>query len=1384
MATETYETPTERPTGAVSNLAVTRTNGTLVLVAKWKVPSNLTSKSGNDGKKRATTARVEWHMRLYYPSSGKTSFLVRKSGNLNISNTTESWINLHDFFIGSTHYSRDYFYPVSGRPLLVRATCKVIISNSKGTSTASPASVAYSFLKPLVPSITELTQTHDEGHIQFTVNAFKMGKSTRERYDTRYHVDVYDSRTKKTTTYDNRFSGDKKSFKSEIDIPDRMQLTYEQYVSVTAKAMSRGFAGMSDKAAVGTNDEKGAWCKPRVLYVSYPNRPTIKSVSVSKTSSGNVTNTSKVTVAIDLKNENPHPSTGCILQVLRGTTAKTASEATASSEWADSTAVDDGHCTALACAVADVAPVSGTHTWLRIKSWNQHDDLFYRFSAPVEAKDLYVPPVTAANDKIAVLSLTSNGKGTAFSVALGINQDKANTGIEMQWSTSASGWQTEEGHTSEQYVGSGGKAKKGSVAAKAKYTYAKGLTIPPPGGSSAFTPNTTYYVRARLYNVDENNNTTYSPLSDIVSAKTETASDDKCTIVNAVVDDDGTGATLTIGINEDTNNDGTEVSWSDYSGAWSSNVRPSVYQFTWKHGTSQASGYSKSTWLHLRGLDAGTTYYARARRYLGSGDSATYTSYSPTYKIVMPSDAEDVMAEASAKVRIVSVTGGTDGTSAVVVVGFTENVECTGTEVSWAETEDAWESNTQPTSYRFDWVDTTSQSASWANTTQVTLRGLTENKKYWIRARRYLSPETGEESYTAWSPAKTITPVSQPESVTLTVPPYVARGSGCTVTWAYESSLPQVRWQLITGTLTTVTESTTQGNVTTTRTYQTIADTGSVVIARGSNDLGAHRLSAATLANKAGTDDELPLAIRISTGGAWAQSEAAILRIADVPVATIVEPSTLTAQPASFNVYCDKRAQLVAVLRAGAGGCHGDGPAGPTDQAEGDVVWQTAVTPTWVERSNFDQTNIVSNLPSAWKLASTGNAGMLNDALTLNERLAVTSGTAYTISVSGSWDEGEYWGIHSVTLYNGSESTVLDTDGYGQSPYEGVQEYTFSPDSGYTQCVATIMHWQVNEDDGTYSPEPLETFTTDVGDNVLVQLEVGSSATTWKPHADDLPQWGATLTAPSGLDLMDNGQYVLTIRPIDPETGLTGEDVTDTLDVLWAHQAPVPPDTITVTPNDVTTIEGVRTRSCDVSLVGPDGAESDDVYDVYRMTQDGPYLIASGVGLTDTVTDPYAPYGGTETGYRVACRTDDGDVDWTDYQYETHGRDLRIDFGGEYVELPYNIVPTESYEKDFELRRKLDGSMDGYWNDGVRHDAGFTTDLIRIYDQDKAAVVRRLARYVGPCFVRTPDGMAFAANVTVSEIGGAYKEAAIAVSIDATEVGLTEEYMGIVTASE
>lgn len=314
------------------------------------------------------------------------------------------------------------------------------------------------------------------------------------------------------------------------------------------------------------------------------------------------------------------------------------------------------------------------------------------------------------------------------------------------------------------------------------------------------------------------------------------------------------------------------------------------------------------------------------------------------------------------------------------------------------------------------------------------------------------------------------------------------------------------------------------------------------------------------------------------------------------------------------------------------------------------------------------------------------------------------------------------------------------------------------------------------------------------GGDDLVHRDQAAGDVIWQEYLT--PQWVAgtgsytyELTAPDGLELLDGGNYTLFAQPIDPDTGLFGGTVVTPLAVAWENQAPamaygddVAP--VVVTPSDTTDAEGNRVRQCTIQLAPPADALGTETYNVYRVTPDGAYLIADRCGLTETVIDPYAPYGGTENAYRVAIVTVDGDVDWIDYEYALPGRDLRIDFGEEYVELPYNLSVSDTYQKDFEARRKLDGSIDGYWNDGVMRTGGFSTDLIRVTEQSKAAAMRRLGQYSGPVFVRVPDGCAYQANVQVSSIGGARKDAALAVQLDVTEVGLTDEFRALLPDRE
>lgn len=276
-----------------------------------------------------------------------------------------------------------------------------------------------------------------------------------------------------------------------------------------------------------------------------------------------------------------------------------------------------------------------------------------------------------------------------------------------------------------------------------------------------------------------------------------------------------------------------------------------------------------------------------------------------------------------------------------------------------------------------------------------------------------------------------------------------------------------------------------------------------------------------------------------------------------------------------------------------------------------------------------------------------------------------------------------------------------------------------------------------------------------------------------------LPQWSAgaaTVTLPAGLQFVDGTGYRVSATATDPATGLSSDPVAATFGVAWAHQAPDPDGCATVTHLDVTDGEGRHLQGVRIDLVPPADSIAGDVWDVYRVTGDGPQLIGSGWPLTSTVTDQWAPFGtGMEHEYRVACRTADGDVSWADVPYDAAGTALRIDWAGGSVELPYDLAISDGYSKDVEVHEYLDGSTDAYYNQGIRRTARFSTNVLRLADPDVVAAVRELARFVGPAFVRTPDGSAYEADVQVTDLTPTWELAAV--SISATEVALTPEYM-------
>lgn len=287
--------------------------------------------------------------------------------------------------------------------------------------------------------------------------------------------------------------------------------------------------------------------------------------------------------------------------------------------------------------------------------------------------------------------------------------------------------------------------------------------------------------------------------------------------------------------------------------------------------------------------------------------------------------------------------------------------------------------------------------------------------------------------------------------------------------------------------------------------------------------------------------------------------------------------------------------------------------------------------------------------------------------------------------------------------------------------------------------VCTSQYAQMSVPDGT--------MTQVYGDGILSTVVIPDWLVTSNGYE-------ATVTLPDGLALIDQCDYTMEASARDASTGLTSQTVSTTFSVEYAHKAPEPSGSISVTPHDITD-GGVRQRYVTISLVAPSGALSGDVYDVYRVTHDGTYLCASGVPLDSTLVDMYAPFGTGSKAYRVACRTANGSVSWSDYEYQfgpsdVFTREIRVDFGNDYVETDRGVSVSESWAKDSEVRAHLDGSRPAYWNESVARKGSVSGASIRVYEPEIDAAFRRLAAYPNVVFVRTSEGIAFPANVDVS----------------------------------
>ena len=471
----------KKPNLALKNLkAPARQSGNRVMKSVWKVPSDLTKTSKET---RATNTRVTWTIATTAQGKKKKkkNYIVKK--NLGIA-TKEASINLANFKVGKTSFSRESFYPFKGKPYLMSVSIKAVPYNKKGNSTAKKqAKATTKFTAPRPPEIGAFSFNNDTGEVSTTITT-NDGADTRERYDTYYEINVFDSRTGKWTNA-NPKSGGKPvytktatEFNASYDAAGYMSLQGEEYIQVKVFAKARGFAGDSPKKDNPTKS----------FYISYPKKPEIRNVSIS-----DLTPSGKCTLTVKTNNTTEHPVDRVRLEYAADVEYGEGQEREIpASAWTSTEIIDDGQCTALAMPIGDLFPSRGNHTWVRIKSYHASENVLYTYSDYKLLKELEPPATETGDINIDVLSAEATESGDSAVVLLGWNKDGRDdfTGTELSWSDDENTWKSTKEPETHQFTWSDGEyPKTGTV----EYHDSAEITI------KGLAEGKKYWVKARRY---------------------------------------------------------------------------------------------------------------------------------------------------------------------------------------------------------------------------------------------------------------------------------------------------------------------------------------------------------------------------------------------------------------------------------------------------------------------------------------------------------------------------------------------------------------------------------------------------------------------------------------------------------------------------------------------------------------------------------------------------------------------------------------------------------------------------------------------------------------------------------------------------------------------
>ena len=706
------------------------------------------------------------------------------------------------------------------------------------------------------------------------------------------------------------------------------------------------------------------------------------------------------------------------------------------------------------------------------------------------------------------------------------------------------------------------------------------------------------------------------------------------------------------------------------------------------------------------------------------------------------------------EIKILAVEPGKDGQSLVVQLVWDDGAtSSTGTELTWSEDEDAWRSTDDPDSYNFTWSDGSREvdGVNWPGSATITIKGLDAGTQYYVSARRYLEGDD-ETTYSVYANKVDGVTSETPETITISCEQFIPQGSSLPVNWALSGNGAQRRWQIITHNSTVVGDDYIYEKTTD---YVDPEDedaglpVGKTYFTRSGSGTEADPYVYAEVQNPVKEDLGIYYERSAADGEVIANGEGQLC-------STKLDSATLE----TFAID----GKLAFTVQATTGGEWVVSEVCPVTISDPPEVAVTVESPLTTQPLSF-----TANVTSISKLqvivTSLGAVGQFPQGV----RNQVRGDTIHSGVYTPDWTESGTGFTAGITLPAG-------LDFWDKGTYE-LSVVAIDLETNL-QSEPSVMPVTVAWDNQAVAPLPIENYTatadTAVDGNKNYYVNIEDRYDLVVPEGDEDP------SAEGWLELSVTS--FITLTPMDT--------VTDNGEHLQAVQIDLTPphgSYILSSDSEIDTGKTYYSYSEGTYIaVTPEGTESpvdqgwyelrDDVYDIYRMTGDGPRLISGeGFPLTYTVVDRYAPFGDAMTHhYRIALRTADGDVEFGDFEYELQCTFIRFDWATGSLELPYNITIGDEYEKDVDIRSHMDGSVDGYWNPNITRKASLNSDVIRLTMQDEITAARMLARYSGPVFVRTSDGSAYEADVQVADMSTDGQMTAIA--IDATEIGLTDEF--------